>query len=92
MCGIKIWIGLQIYWVCITIFAGRPAPECFEEVSIDDSCTFLMEEGVATLCVGPEQTAAAQESVWIIATTVLAAVILAIVAVGAVLMVRKIWP
>ena len=47
---------------------------------------------MATLCVGPEQTAAAQESVWIIATTVLAAVILAIVAVGAVLIVRKIWP
>ena len=51
-----------------------------------------MDDGAVTLCAGPEQTAGAQESVWIIATTVLAAVILAIVAVGAVLMVRKIWP
>ena len=83
---------MHIYWACIIIFAEPPASECFEEVSIDDSCTFPVDEGAATLCVGHEQTAAAQESVWIIATTILAAVILAIVAAGAALIVRKIWP
>ena len=81
---------MLIYWVCIIVFAEPPASECFEEVSIDDSCTFPVDEGAATLCVGPEQTAAAQESVWIIATAVLTAVILALVAIAAVLIVRKI--
>ena len=62
--------------------------ECFKEVSIDFSCTGALDEESPALC-SSDQRPDAQLSAWI-AMTVLAATVVALVAVGAVLVVRQI--
>lgn len=66
--------------------ARRPPKECFEEVSIDYSCTGVLDEGSAAICVG-DQTPDAQIGAWI-ATAVLATTVIALVVIGAVVTVR----
>ena len=60
------------------MLAGPPPRGCFEEASIDDSCTFPVDEGAATFCVGSD----VQETAWI-AVGVLGAVALALVTIVA---------
>ena len=64
------------------MLAGPPLRECFEEASIDDSCTFPVDEGAATFCVGTKHSDV-QETAWI-AVGVLGAVVLALVTIFAV--------
>ena len=74
--------------VIICLHAGRPPDDCFKEVSIDGSCTFLVEEGAATFCVGAQHPDT-QEVAWV-AVAVFAAVVLALVTIAAVWTVRRI--
>ena len=78
------WTACGVNVACNILLADPLSEECFKEVSIDGSCTLPLDEGAATFCVDCEQFPDAQDSAWI-SMTVLAAVVLALVATAAVL-------
>ena len=72
-----------------TYFVENPPPEeCFKGVSIDYSCTLPVDEGSAEMCTG-DLAPDAQFGAWI-AMTVLAAIVVALVVIGAIITLKQI--